>query len=53
MSGVKDVVKRQYARVIDGAGQQLAGLQVPPEGWISSMRKALGMSAPELARRLA
>lgn len=52
MSGVKDVVKRQYARVIDGAGQQLAGLQVPPEGWISTMRKALGMSAPELARRL-
>lgn len=52
MSGVKDTAKRQYARLIDKAAQQLAGIQAPREGWISAMRKALGMSAPELARRM-
>ena len=52
MSGVKDIARRQYARLIDRAAQQLAGLQVPREGWINIMRKALGISGPELARRL-
>lgn len=52
MSGVKDTAKRQYARLLDKAAQQLAGLARPSEGWISAMRKALGMSAPELARRM-
>ena len=52
MSGVKDIARRQYARLIDRAAQQLAGLEVPREGWINIMRKALGISGPELARRL-
>ena len=43
---------RQYARLLDRAGQQLAGLKAPKEGWISVMRKALGMSAPALAYRM-
>ena len=52
MSGVKHIARRQYARLVDRATQQIAGLQVPREGWISIMRKALGISGPELARRL-
>ena len=52
MSNVRDTAKRQYARLLDKAAQQLAGLQPPREGWISTMRKALGMSAPALARRM-
>jgi len=52
MSGVKDTAKRQYARLLDKAAQQLAGIASPREGWIRTMRKALGMSAPELARRM-
>lgn len=52
MASVKDTAKRQYARLLDKAAQQLARLQAPREGWISTMRKALGMSAPELARRM-
>jgi predicted DNA-binding mobile mystery protein A len=52
MSSVKDTAKRQYARLLDRAAGQLSGIISPKEGWISVMRKALGMSAPELARRM-
>ena len=50
---VKDTAKRQYVRLLDRAAEQLDGLRSRPlEGWIHAMRKALGMSAPELARRM-
>lgn len=52
MSGVKDTAMRQYARLLNRAAQQLAPLQAPKESWIAVMRKALDMSAPELARRM-
>lgn len=52
MNSVKDAAKRQYARALDEAAQQVADLRLPSEGWIRAMRKALGLSAPELARRL-
>jgi predicted DNA-binding mobile mystery protein A len=52
MSVVKDTAIRQYARLLDKAAQQLAGLNAPKDGWIAMMRKALGMSAPDLARRM-
>ena len=52
MSSVKDTARRQYARALNSAASQVAGLKAPREGWISTMRKALGMSAPELAKRL-
>ena len=52
MNSVKDTAKRQYSRILDQAARQLADLKAPPKGWISTMREALGMSAPELARRL-
>lgn len=52
MTSVKDTAKRQYARTLNRAANQVADLKAPREGWISTMRKALGMSAPELAKRL-
>ena len=52
MSSVKETAKRQYARALNSAASQVAGLKTPHEGWISTMRKALGMSAPALAKRL-
>lgn len=51
MGRVQDTAKRQTARLLDKAAQQLAGLQSPRGGWIATMRQALGMSAPALARR--
>ena len=52
MSSVKETARRQHARALNSAASQVAGLKAPREGWISTMRKALGMSAPELAKRL-
>ena len=52
MSSVKDTARRQCALVLDSAATQVSGIKVPREGWITTMRKALGMSAPELAKRL-
>ena len=52
MNSVKKAAKRQYARALNSSASQLADLKAPREGWISTMRKALGMSAPALAKRL-
>ena len=48
---VRRTATRQYARIVDGAAEQIGGLRVPPEGWLATVRKALGMSAPQVARR--
>lgn len=52
MTRVKETTKRQYARLLDQAAQQTAAIQTPKQGWLATMRKALGMSAPQLASRL-
>lgn len=48
---VKATAQRQYRAKIDqaalGSVQELAR---PPEGWVASMRKALGISAAQLGR---
>lgn len=50
---VKVAAARQYRAIVDRAaasiGQQLS---LPSEGWIATTRKALGMPAAQLARRL-
>ncbi|MCY4334577.1 MAG: mobile mystery protein A [Litoreibacter sp.] len=52
MNSVKETAKRQYTLALNNAANQVTGLKTPREGWISTMRKALGISAPELAKRL-
>lgn len=52
MNGFKDTVRRQYQRIVDLGAAQAGGIETPREGWIATMRKALGMSAPQLARRM-
>ena len=49
---VKKTSKLQYARLADQAAIQLADTKIPPEGWLASIRKAIGMSGPQLAKRL-
>lgn len=50
---VKGTAARQYMAIVDRAattvGQRLV---LPAEGWIATARKALGMSAAQLARRM-
>ncbi|WP_267554706.1 mobile mystery protein A [Rhizobium rhizogenes] len=49
---IKKTVAKQYIRLVDKAASQLLR-SVPPEGWIATARKALGMSVLQLAERLA
>jgi len=49
---LKTVVKQQYRENVDRAKHQVAGLFVPSEGWIRTVRTALGMSGAQLGRRL-
>ncbi len=48
---VKAAVRRQYQAKVDLASSTMVGdLQRPPEGWIATVRKALGISAAQLGR---
>ena len=50
---VKDAAARQYRVIVDRAAQSIGRQPLPAnEGWIATARKALGMSAAQLARRL-
>ena len=48
---VKDVVRQQYQRLVSNAASH-SSLRRPPEGWLRTVRKALGMSGPQLAKRM-
>ncbi len=50
--GVRETARRHYIKTIDLAVAQLGGFDKPSEGWIASLRKALGMSGAQLARRM-
>jgi predicted DNA-binding mobile mystery protein A len=49
--GIKAAIARQYREQVNAVRVKLTQLQVPPEGWLRTMRKALGMSGAQLARR--
>ena len=49
--GVKETARRQYIRIADDAAQKASAIATPTEGWIVTIRKALGMSGAQLARR--
>lgn len=45
------LMKRRLARMIDRTAKQFDDVTVPEKGWVFSVRKALGMSAEQVARR--
>ena len=49
---LKAIISRQYQDKVNRAGTRVRNMTVPPEGWLCTARKALGMSAAQLARRL-
>jgi predicted DNA-binding mobile mystery protein A len=49
---MKTVLQRQYRGLVEDTTASLAGLKTPPEGWLRTVRKALGISAAELARKM-
>jgi len=48
---IKSVVRQQYQKLVDAAAEY-SGMRTPPEGWLRTVRKALGMSGPQLAKRM-
>ena len=48
----KDAARRQNASIVDQAASAASGLDFPREGWMRTVRKALGMSGAQLARRM-
>ncbi len=49
---VKKTVKTQLIGKLNQASTQLKGLYNPPQGWLLSLRTALGMSMAEVAGRV-
>ena len=50
--GMNRIVAKQYRDKVNQAYHQLGALSLPPEGWLRTVRRALGMSGPQLAGRL-
>jgi predicted DNA-binding mobile mystery protein A len=48
---LKPIVRRQYQRLVDRAARH-AVWNTPPEGWLRTVRKALGMSGVQLAAKM-
>lgn len=49
---INRIVAKQYRDKVNQAYHQLGALSLPPEGWLRTLRHALGMSGPQLAKRL-
>ncbi len=49
---VKRLAAKQYRALADRAAPSGRQIERPAEGWIATVRKALGMSGADLARRL-
>ena len=48
----KTIVQQQYRNIVDNAAANAASLKTPPEGWLRTVRSALGMSGAEVARKM-
>jgi predicted DNA-binding mobile mystery protein A len=49
---VKTIVLQQYRAIVDNAAASHASLKTPPEGWLRTVRNALGFSGAELAKKM-
>ena len=49
---VKTIVQQQYRSIVDSAATTVQGLTTPPEGWLRTVRSALGMSGPDVAKKM-
>lgn len=50
---MEKIVLQQYQNKVDQAVKKLDGFSMrPPEGWLRTVRKAIGMTGPQLASRL-
>lgn len=52
MNIAKRIAREQYRSRVNKAAAGTRKMELPKKGWLSTTRKALGMSAAQLARRL-
>lgn len=45
------MISKQYQEKVNAIATKMQGIKTPPEGWLCTARKALGMPAAQLARR--
>jgi len=51
--GLKKTVQKQYQSIVnDATADKVKSLQLPKEGWVATVRNALGMSLAELGQRV-
>jgi predicted DNA-binding mobile mystery protein A len=49
---IRTVVQQQYRNIVDSAATGVASLRIPPEGWLRTVRNALGMSGTDVAKKM-
>jgi len=50
---IKKIVQKQYRDKVNQAVRRFSGFSTPPpEGWLRTVRTALGMTGPQLAKKL-
>jgi predicted DNA-binding mobile mystery protein A len=49
---INRIIAKQYRDKVNQAYHELGSLSLPPEGWLKTVRHALGMSGTQLAKRL-
>lgn len=49
---IKDVVQKQYEKIVDGAYERVNSVFTPSEGWLRTTRKALGIPPKVIYERL-
>jgi len=49
---MKSIVLKQYQDIVNQASLKGSGITLPKEGWLRTLRKSLGMSGAQLARKL-
>ena len=52
MNIVKKIASEQYKDLVNKVAKKMRTIQIPTGGWIFTIRKALGMSATQLAGRI-
>lgn len=49
---VKSIVQQQYRSMVNNTAASLTQIKIPPEGWLRTVRSALGMSGAEVAKKV-
>jgi predicted DNA-binding mobile mystery protein A len=49
---IQNTARQQYQRIVERTNSNVPELKLPAEGWMRTMRKALGITGAQLARKM-